>query len=92
MFPEDPPETYEDYFDDCMCEGYIATPDNIEQYRNEKDPEARIQFAYAYCIDQKDLYPEDYKAIIDDVCEAMRQAEQDNASGEYSGIRDMGDL
>ena len=47
MMPEDPPEAYEDYFDD-RCEGYTATRDNIEQYRNEKDPEIRIQFAYAY--------------------------------------------
>ena len=59
MLPEDPPEAYEDYFDD-RCKGYIATKVNILQYRNEKDPELRIQLAYEYSIDQKDLYPEDY--------------------------------
>jgi hypothetical protein len=81
MLPEDPPEAYEDYFtiDDLeKCEiGYTATAEDISHYRNEPDKDIRIQLAYEYFIGKDDLYDEDYKAILDDIFESLRQCEED---------------
>lgn len=64
------PEAYEDYL---YCETYEPTPEEIQWYRNEEDFDMRIQLAYEYNITQDDLYPEDFKYIMEDVEAGMME-------------------
>lgn len=50
-----------------LCEGRKPTIDEIAKYRNEKDPEYRLDLAYEFSISSEDLYPEDLKQIMDDI-------------------------
>ena len=46
------------------CESRKPTSEEIEEYRNEKDLDKRLELAYEYQISKDDLYPEDYDEIL----------------------------
>jgi hypothetical protein len=47
-----------------ICESRKPTQEEIEEYRNEKDLDKRLELAYEYQISKDDLYPEDYNEIL----------------------------
>lgn len=49
------------------------TPEQIQEYKNEKDHDKRIDLAYGYLISSDDLYPEDLKEILADMNQALEE-------------------
>jgi hypothetical protein len=47
-----------------LCKVRPPTSEEISLYKNEKDPDKRLEMAYEYQISKDDLYPEDYDEIL----------------------------
>ncbi len=55
-----------------LCVNRKPTLEEIEEYKNEKDFDKRLELAYEYQISKDDLYPEDYNEILRDQFMAMQ--------------------
>lgn len=61
--------------DDLDCDSHISTLEEIQEYRNEKSKDKRMELAYKYQIQYNNLYPEDLEDIILDVNDSLIKTE-----------------